>query len=191
MNDRGQRRLDPGRKGRRGYGLPRRNWIVVVIIIAALAIWQYRGGGTSFDVAPDLRNYNRAEFDAARMLMTAGFAIITTPAACQQQFDAFDGDDAWKAAVESWNDRHQDVMAKVVRISEETGLSATRGRDAVQNDALLLVEARLNQWQGREADECARFVAQMNDGLWDLRALPELPNFIATIEAAPADGKDK
>ncbi|NQV80294.1 MAG: hypothetical protein HQ495_07055 [Alphaproteobacteria bacterium] len=186
LNDHWQRKLKPDENRRRAYGLPRRNWIVVVIIIAALAIWQYRGGGTSFDVAPDLRNYSREEFDAAKILMTAGFAIVTTPAACQQQFDAFNNDESWKSAVESWNDRHQTLMAKVLQISEETGLSGTRGRDALRNDSLRLVNARISQWQGREAEQCARFVDQMNNGIWDLTVLPELPNLIAAVEAAPA-----
>jgi hypothetical protein len=81
-------------------------------------------------------------------------------------------------------------MEKVIRISQETGLSGTRGQSAVQNGALRLVEARLGQWEGREAERCSEFVDQMNNGIWDLRALPELPNMIATIEGAPATGKD-
>ena len=170
--------------------MPRRNWVVVVIIIAAIAVWQYRGGGTSFDVAPDLRNYSRDEFDAAKVLMTAGFAIVTTPAACQQKFDAFVDDGVWETAVAAWNDRHEAIMAKVLQISQETGLSGARGRDAMRNDALRLVETRLRQWQGREAIQCARFVEQMNGGIWDLTALPELPNMIATVEAAPAEPKE-
>lgn len=170
--------------------MPRRNWVVVVIIIAAIAVWQYRGGGTSFDVAPDLRNYSRDEFDAAKVLMTAGFAIVTTPAACQQKFDAFEDDRVWETAVAAWNDRHEALMAKVLQISQETGLSGARGRDAMRNDALRLVETRLRQWQGREALQCIRFVEQMNSGIWDLTALPELPNMIATVEAAPAEPKE-
>jgi len=47
----------------------------------------------------------------------------------------------------------------------------------------------LTQWKGREAVQCGNFVDQMNNGIWDLDALPELPNFIAVIEAAPAQGK--
>lgn len=190
MNDRWQRRLKPENRQRRAYGMPRRNWVVVVIIIAAIGVWQMRGGGTSLDVAPDLRNYSRTEFEAAKVLMTAGYAIITTPAACQQQFDAFDDDADWETAVKSWNDRHEELMEKVIRISQETGLSGTRGQSAVQNGALRLVEARLGQWEGREAERCSEFVDQMNNGIWDLRALPELPNMIATIEGAPATGKD-
>jgi hypothetical protein len=190
MNDRWQRRLKPEDRRRRAYGLPKRNWMVIVIIIAAIAVWQYRGGGTSFDVAPDLRNYSRIEFEAAQMLMTAGFAIVTTPAACQQQFKVFDNEDDWKSAVDSWNDRHQPLMEKVIRISEETGLSGTRGQSAIQNGALRLVETRLGQWKGREAEQCGNFVDQMNNGIWDLNALPELPNMIAAVEAAPASGKD-
>lgn len=189
MNDRWQRRMKPEDRRRRAYGLPRRNWMVIVIIIAAIAVWQYRGGGTAFDVAPDLRNYSRTEFEAAQMLMTAGFAIVTTPAACQQKFDVFDDDNDWKSAVEAWNDRHQPLMEKVIKISQETGLSGTRGQSAVQNGALRLVETRLAQWKGREAAQCGNFVDQMNNGIWDLGALPELPNFIAAIEAAPAQGK--
>ena len=190
MNDRWQRRMKPEDRRRRAYGMPRRNWVVVVIIIAAIGIWQMRGGCTSFDVAPDLRNYSRTEFEAAKVLMTAGYAIVTTPAACQQQFDVFDKDEDWKAAVDGWNDRHQGIMEKVIQISQETGLSGTRGQSAVQNGALRLVEARLGQWEGREAEQCGQFVDQMNNGIWDLRALPELPNMIAAIEAAPAAGKD-
>lgn len=190
MNDRWQRRMKPEDRRRRAYGMPRRNWVVVVIIIAAIGIWQMRGGGTSFDVAPDLRNYSRTEFEAAKVLMTAGYAIVTTPAACQQQFDVFDKDEDWKAAVDGWNDRHQGIMEKVIQISQETGLSGTRGQSAVQNGALRLVEARLGQWKGREAEQCGQFVDQMNNGIWDLRALPELPNMIAAIEAAPAAGND-
>lgn len=190
MNDRWQRRMKPEDRRRRAYGMPRRNWVVVVIIIAAIGIWQMRGGGTSFDVAPDLRNYSRTEFEAAKVLMTAGYAIVTTPAACQQQFDVFDKDEDWKAAVDGWNDRHQGIMEKVIQISQETGLSGTRGQSAVQNGALRLVEARLGQWKDREAEQCGQFVDQMNNGIWDLRALPELPNMIAAIEAAPAAGND-
>jgi hypothetical protein len=189
MNDRWQRRLKPEDRRRRAYGLPRRNWVVIVIIIAAIAVWQYRGGGTSFDVAPDLRNYSRTEFEAAKMLMTAGYAIVTTPAACQQQFNIFDSDDDWKSAVDAWNDRHQSLMEKVIQISQETGLSGTRGQGAVQNGALRLVQARLGQWKGHEAEQCGNFVDQMNNGIWDLDALPELPNLIAAIEAAPAQDK--
>ncbi len=191
MSDPWQRPLKPGERRRREFGMPRRNWVVVVIIIAALAVWQYRGGGTSFDVAPDLRNYSRDEFDAAKLLMTAGFAIVTTPAACQQKFNAFDDDSVWQTAVSAWNDRHDALMAKVLRISQETGLSGARGRDSMRNDSLRLVETRLRQWEGREALQCRRFVEQMNGGIWDLTALPELPNLIATVEAAPADPKER
>jgi len=190
MNDRWQRRMKPDEHRRRAYGMPRRNWVVVVIIIAAVAIWQYRGGGTSFDVAPDLRNYSRAEFEAAKVLMTAGFAIITTPAACQQKFGVFDDDNDWKTAVESWNDRHQPLMEKVIQISQETGLSGTRGQNAIQNGALRLVETRLAQWKGHEAEQCGFFVEQMNNGIWDLTVLPELPNLIATVQAAPASEEE-
>lgn len=187
--DRRFRRLNRNEQERRAY-MPRRNWIVVVLIIGIIAIWQLRGGGTSFDVAPDLRHFSRAEYDAARMLMTAGFAIVTTPAACQQKFDAFAGDEEkWESAVRAWNERHDSLMDKVLQISQSTGLSAARNREAVQNDALRLVETRLAQWRGHEKDECARFVLQMNDGIWDLPALPELPNMIATVVDAPADEK--
>ena len=66
-------------------------------------------------------------------------------------------------------------MAKVLRISQETGLSGARGRDSMRNDSLRLVETRLRQWEGRETLQCRRFVEQMNGGIWDLTALPELP----------------
>ncbi len=183
-------RLKAEEHRRRAFGVPLRNWVVVVVIVAVLGIWQLRGGGTSFDVAPDLRNYSRTEYDAAKFLMTAGFAIVTTPAACQQKFDAFDGNEDWKAAVNAWNDRHEPLMTKVIAISQETGLSGGRQRNALQDDALRLVDTLLARWQGRIKEECARYVDQLNDGLWDLANLPEFADHIITIEAAPAETDD-
>jgi hypothetical protein len=163
--------------------VPKRNWIIVIVVSVAVYTWQRMSQDGPSMGEPDLRTFSSADLDAAKSTLVFGLGVVTTPATCSRDHGAYP-ESTWKPVVDGWNDRNQALLETVIRILEDTG--AARDRRRHDDEAKRQVGDRLALWKGHEAEACGRFLAEVSDGRWDIARNPTTAASVALIEAASA-----
>ena len=164
--------------------MPKRNWIVLIVIIVAIYTWQRMSHDGPSLGEPDLRTFSSEDLDAAASTLVFGLSVVTTPATCGRDHAAYP-EATWRPVVDAWNDRNQALLETVIRILEDTG--AVRDRRRHEDEAKRQVGERVALWKGREAEACGQFLDEIAGGRWDIARNPTTAGSVALIEAASAN----